>query len=80
MGAFMRTGLTSINIPNTIYDLYDYAFGFCSQLKTVVLPTHSITLHDSVFYNDINIESIENLEYVILEGMSSQFTGVNVSL
>lgn len=52
------TGITSVNIPNTVTAIGDGAFAFCGSLTSVVIP-HSVTyLGEEVFYHCDHLESV----------------------
>ena len=43
--------LESITIPDTVVDIDDFAFAFCSALDTVVLPAALKTIGDNAFFS-----------------------------
>lgn len=49
--AFARTGLKSIDIPNSVRRLGDDAFAYCHSLETVVLGKRATSLSKGVFYD-----------------------------
>lgn len=49
--AFARSGLRSIDIPNSVTALGGDAFAYCSSLETVVIGQKVVTLNQGVFYS-----------------------------
>ena len=49
--AFARTGLKSIDIPNSVKKLGGDAFAYCSSLEKVVIGKHVNQLYQGVFYS-----------------------------
>ena len=44
-----RIGLTSIDIPNSVIKIWDYAFGNCTDLKQVTIPESVVHLGIGAF-------------------------------
>ena len=52
------TGVTSINIPNSVTSIGAIAFGGCEKLTTLTLPNSLTSLDLAAFDNCINLQSI----------------------
>ena len=66
-GAFMYSGITSIQLPNSITKIGDYAFYYCYGLTTVNIPEKVTTIGESAFYSCIN----ENLSITIPDSVTT---------
>lgn len=49
--AFSRSGLTSIEIPNTVKSIGDYAFDICSKLSNIIIPDCITAIGSGAFRN-----------------------------
>jgi hypothetical protein len=47
--AFAQTGLTEVIIPGTVTEIYPVAFGYCYDLKTVIIEEGVTTIGEHVF-------------------------------
>lgn len=56
--AFNGTGITSAILPETVGDIFDYAFANCGELVCVTLPKKLSTIYRSAFLNCANLNSI----------------------
>ena len=56
---FNRAGLTSVEIPDTVTEVQDYAFAFNSDLKSVKLSKNLKVMGTNVFFSCRALESIE---------------------
>ena len=51
-------GLTSIEIPNSVTSIGDFAFGACRNLTSISLPNSVTTIGEGAFYNCTGLTSI----------------------
>ena len=50
-GAFMKCGITSVNIPNSVTSIEDEAFSCCWYLPSIDIPNSVQTIgHKAFFY------------------------------
>jgi hypothetical protein len=83
-GAFVNTGITSVDIPPSVTTIGTGAFGNCSSLTTVVLPGSVTSLGQTVFANCTNLTSIDlsNISVTSIEkgafGFCSSLTSVTI--
>ena len=49
VGAFMNTGLISINVPESITEIDEWCFANCDNLTTVTLPASTAKIQDYAF-------------------------------
>lgn len=57
-GTFEKTGLVSINIPDSVTSIGDDAFASCVDLNNVKLPQNGVDLGARVFLNCTSLKSI----------------------
>ena len=57
--AFSSCDLTSIEIPNSVTTIGDYAFVYCSSLTSIQIPNSVTSIGDYVFYYCSSLTSIE---------------------
>ena len=57
-GAFSSTGITAVNIPDTITSIGGYAFAVCTSLAGVTIPTSVTFIGNRAFSNCISLTSI----------------------
>ena len=50
-GAFRYRGLTSIEIPNSVTSIGDYAFSSCTGLTSIEIPNSVTSIGSSAFYS-----------------------------
>ncbi len=56
---FNGKNITSVEIPDTIVEIQDYAFSSNQDLKNIKLPKNLKTLGSNVFFNCRNLASVE---------------------
>ena len=57
--AFMNSkGLRRIVLPDTICDIYEWAFAYCILLEEVVFPRKAVTIQKGVFLGDADLKRI----------------------
>ena len=52
------TGITAVNVPETVTDIYMYSFYGCTALKDVVMPEGVTALGYAVFYNCTSLKEL----------------------
>jgi len=57
-GAFSATGITAVNIPDTITSIGGYAFAVCVSLDGVTIPASVTTIGRYAFSNCISLTSV----------------------
>ena len=57
-GAFERSAVTSVTIPDSVTAIPDYAFGFCSQLTNISIPNSVTFIGFSAFNSCTSLKSI----------------------
>ena len=57
--AFSSCDLTSIEIPNSVTTIGDYAFVYCSSLTSIQIPNSVTSIGDYVFYYCSSLTSIQ---------------------
>ena len=57
-GAFERSAVTSVTIPDSVTSIHDNAFGFCSQLTNISIPNSVTYIGFSAFNNCTSLKSI----------------------
>ena len=57
--AFAYSGLTAIVIPDTVTDLGEFAFNYCTNLVTAELPANITEIHKALFQYCSNLLSIQ---------------------
>lgn len=68
------TGLTSVDIPNSVTTIGDYAFAGCTGLTSVIIPNSVITIGASAFYYCTGLSSI-NIPYSVRTIQTNPFSG-----
>ena len=58
IGAFIDSKISSINIPNSVTDIGNYAFAFCPELKSIYIPSSTVKIGESVFSGCSSLEKI----------------------
>lgn len=53
------SGLTSVEIPNSIMDIGEFAFSYCESLTSIEIPNSITTLKSGVFAYCRNLEDIK---------------------
>ena len=66
-GAFMESGITSIELPKSITKIGDFAFFNCQQLKSVNIPEKVTTIGEAAFYSCDN----KNLSITIPDSVTT---------
>lgn len=56
--AFSGSGISSVDIPDSVVEIKDYAFSLCQNLTSIVLPDSVKTIGNSAFLSCINLETI----------------------
>ena len=56
--AFLYSGLTSIDIPNSVTTIDSYAFQACSALMSVTIPNSVTSIGGGAFYDCSNLASV----------------------
>lgn len=72
-GGFSGSGLTGVNIPNTVKYIYACAFSNCSSLTNVMIP-NSVTILGT-YYNGGAFQNCTNLTNVTINGNSVRVLG-----
>ena len=72
-GAFGYSGLTSINLPNSITIIYNHTFEFCTNLKSINIPNTVIGIELEAFRDCASLEEITLPESVEKIGMGAFF-------
>ena len=57
--AFYNSYLASINLPDSLLSIGDYAFSNCSKLTSISLPDNLISIGEDAFWSCVNLRSIE---------------------
>ena len=57
-GAFERSAVTSVTIPDSVTAIPDYAFGYCSQLTNISIPNSVTFIGFSAFNSCTSLKSI----------------------
>ena len=77
------SGLTSVNIPNSVTSIGEYAFFGCSNLTSVNIPNSVTSIGEFAFYGcssltSINIpNNVTSIEYNVFNGCSG-LTSINI--
>ena len=58
--AFYNTGILGVEIPNSVTDVRDYAFGGCPKLLTVTIGTYADTITTEAFSESYNLVEVIN--------------------
>ncbi len=82
-GFYQCSGISSINLPNSIKEIKEYSFSFCSGLKAVELPPSLTEISEYTFFNCTSLKSVKIPETVTHIGNSafagcSALTSVNI--
>ena len=56
---FRKAEFESVTIPSSIYEIQDYAFAECKNLKEIVIPEGVKNIGDDAFWNCKKLEKIE---------------------
>ncbi|MCR5670575.1 MAG: leucine-rich repeat protein [Butyrivibrio sp.] len=67
-GLFFGTNITSIDLPDDVVSIGDYAFGYCSRLKTIEFNRNLESVGKEAFYSCDSIEELELPEGLISIG------------
>jgi len=66
--AFMSTGLTSVNMPDSIVIVQEYCFYDCKSLRSVRLSANLSNLSEGVFAADIALQRVDGDEVYAVYG------------
>ena len=75
--AFSYSGLTSLELPNSLTSVGDQAFSFCTELTSASLPSNLASLGRQAFRSCVNLKSVDTLGKVD-EIMDGTFDGCSL--
>ena len=58
VGAFMGTKISSMNIPESVTTIGNYAFAFCSELESISIPSKTVEIGESILTGCSALERI----------------------
>ena len=58
IAAFQYSGLTSVDIPNSVTSILNGAFSHCASLTSVTIPNSVTNIENAVFYDSPNLTSV----------------------
>lgn len=75
--SFYKSGLTTVNIPDTVTEIGTALFYDCSHLTTATLGTNITNIKSSMFYNCISLKTLY-INGNITDSGSSAFTSCSI--